>query len=487
MVGLLLRRTSVQLRNIGGKKVVHSRNRSEGQEFNESTYHYQKETQKALSGHRLKIQQLQQLQQDQNLDLVSGAQDGSLLSASSAATSSEEPSIIYEDGIEIETVLDENRLAISIYSTLAAPSKDFLYAIDSTASQLLKIQLPIDQSKGAAVARRVAGDGKGRTGYNDGWGEDALLYHPKGLAVDCDGNVYVADVWNRVIRKISPEGYVTTVAGQPNKTGYADGDGKKALFSSDFTLTYLPRTCSLLISDRGNQRLRMIQLKNPPEICDSEGRRSSVRVWKTVTYIFGVLVTILSAALGVVLFQKAELQRSGTGALALDDEGESPLNRYQNGGPNNFPYLTPRPRLADSTAALRRGSSLPDNALGHSSDLMDFSDSPSYEEKHNGPTGRIRNFASGRSRDPENDAENEAENGDLSSEEGDVLRTPDGARIGSVEEDLLADPESLLTGSDDSFSRHPNNNSSNVAPDRRLTIDDALRRSLDLLTHHGGN
>ncbi|CAM6095785.1 unnamed protein product [Calypogeia fissa] len=440
MVGLLLRRTSVQLRNIGGKR-------------------------SSIRGIELKVKRSTNLH-------------GSLLSASSAVPFSEEPSIIYEDGIEIETVLDEKRLAISIYRTLAVPSKDFLYAIDSTASQLLKIQLPIDQSKGAAVARRVAGDGKGRTGYNDGWGEDALLDHPKGLAVDSDGNVYVADVRNRVIRKISREGYVTTVAGQPNKTGYADGDGKKALFSSDFTLTYLPRTCSLLISDRGNGRLRMIQLKNPPEICDSEGR-SSVRVWKSVTYIFGVLVTILSAALGVVLFQKAELQRSGTGALALDDEGESPLNRYQNGGPNNFPYPMTRPRLTDSTAAFRRGSSLPD--------LMDFSDSPSYGEKHNGPTSRIGNFAFGRSRDPENDAENEAENGDFCSEEGDGLRTLDGARIGSVEEDPFLDPESLLTGSDDSFSRHLNNNSSDVAPDRRLTIEDVISRSLDQLTHRGGS
>lgn len=56
-------------------------------------------------------------------------------------------SIHYEPGFVVETILDGNRLNMSIYSTLAVPSQDFVYAIDSTASQLLKIRLPIDQGK----------------------------------------------------------------------------------------------------------------------------------------------------------------------------------------------------------------------------------------------------------------------------------------------------------------------------------------------------
>ena len=69
-------------------------------------------------------------------------------------------------------------------------------------------------------------------GSNDGVGSNARFNSPKAVAVDRNGNVYVADTGNHTIRKITSSGVVTTVAGQAGKKGSADGDVSSALFDS---------------------------------------------------------------------------------------------------------------------------------------------------------------------------------------------------------------------------------------------------------------
>lgn len=63
-----------------------------------------------------------------------------------------------------------------------------------------------------------------------GFGDIHYLHNPTGVAVDKNGNVLVADSNNYVIRKIAPDGTVTTVAGLPGTAGAADGDAKSARF-----------------------------------------------------------------------------------------------------------------------------------------------------------------------------------------------------------------------------------------------------------------
>ena len=65
-------------------------------------------------------------------------------------------------------------------------------------------------------------------GYADGNGGAAKFNAPSGVAVDAGGNVYVADSNNNKIRKISPLGEVSTLAG--STSGYADGNGGAAKF-----------------------------------------------------------------------------------------------------------------------------------------------------------------------------------------------------------------------------------------------------------------
>ncbi len=57
--------------------------------------------------------------------------------------------------------------------------------------------------------------GNGQVGYKDGKGTEAQFNYPTGLAFDAQDNLYVADTGNHAIRKVTPDGVVTTVYKQP--------------------------------------------------------------------------------------------------------------------------------------------------------------------------------------------------------------------------------------------------------------------------------
>jgi DNA-binding beta-propeller fold protein YncE len=87
----------------------------------------------------------------------------------------------------------------------------------------------VDQTD--SIVRKLTSSGQvstfagrtGHTGRSDGQGTDAQFNHPTAIAVDAADNLYVADTGNRLVRKISPAGVVTTVAGGEVSTGSASG------------------------------------------------------------------------------------------------------------------------------------------------------------------------------------------------------------------------------------------------------------------------
>ncbi|VDA99758.1 hypothetical protein S1OALGB6SA_831, partial [Olavius algarvensis spirochete endosymbiont] len=75
--------------------------------------------------------------------------------------------------------------------------------------------------------------GTGTEGFADGIGTEAQFNRPGGVAVGSYGNVYVADSNNHRIRKITPAGVVSTLAGTGTR-GFADGTGTEAQFDLPF-------------------------------------------------------------------------------------------------------------------------------------------------------------------------------------------------------------------------------------------------------------
>src|SRR5439155_15066215 len=85
----------------------------------------------------------------------------------------------------------------------------------------------------AGVVTTLAGLA-GTGGITNGTGSDARFGALNGIAVDRTGNVYVTDGSYHTVRKITPVGVVTTLAGTPGVTGSADGTGSAARFYSPF-------------------------------------------------------------------------------------------------------------------------------------------------------------------------------------------------------------------------------------------------------------
>ena len=97
--------------------------------------------------------------------------------------------------------------------------------------------------------------GSGQRGAADGIFLDASFRSPSGLCLSPDGDLYVADYHNHLIRKISG-GFVSTVAGDGIE-GYVDGDAHTARFSNPTSITMTPHG-DLIVSDYYNHCLRLI-------------------------------------------------------------------------------------------------------------------------------------------------------------------------------------------------------------------------------------
>jgi sugar lactone lactonase YvrE len=97
--------------------------------------------------------------------------------------------------------------------------------------------------------------GTGVAGYVDGAGAQAQFNQPIDVAVDANGVLYVADNLNHKIRKITPEGVVSTVAG--GVAGISDGDVATALFRNPSGIT-VDAAGNIYVADRLNHRIRKI-------------------------------------------------------------------------------------------------------------------------------------------------------------------------------------------------------------------------------------
>lgn len=136
-------------------------------------------------------------------------------------------------------------------AALALDATGNLYVADSANDCIRKISLRGQVTTVAGLA--------GQAGSADGLGAAARFNNPQGLAVDAQGNLFVADTGNNTIRCIAPDGTVTTLVGQPGLTGATDGGGRTARLNHPTGLA-LDADGALLIADANNQVIRKLAL-----------------------------------------------------------------------------------------------------------------------------------------------------------------------------------------------------------------------------------
>lgn len=110
----------------------------------------------------------------------------------------------------------------------------------------------------AGIVSTLAGS-PGVVGSADGVGGAARFNHPRGVAVDSGGNVYVADFGNQTIRKISPGGLVLTLAGSSGVSGTSDGAGSIARFNGPSGVA-VDGAGNVYVSDTNNSTIRQVTL-----------------------------------------------------------------------------------------------------------------------------------------------------------------------------------------------------------------------------------
>jgi hypothetical protein len=165
-------------------------------------------------------------------------------------------------------------------ASVAVDSAGNTYVADTNNSTIRKITP-------AGVVSTLAGS-QGNIGSTDGTGSAARFFDPAGLALDSSGNIYVADTGNNTIRKITSAGVVTTLAGSPDAVGYADGTGPAARFDTPIRVT-VDGSGNVFVADTVNNTIRKITpagvvttlagLSMAPSKGDADGMGSAARFY----------------------------------------------------------------------------------------------------------------------------------------------------------------------------------------------------------------
>jgi sugar lactone lactonase YvrE len=136
----------------------------------------------------------------------------------------------------------------SLYG-LAIDGAGNLYATDTGNYTIRKITP-------SGLVSTLAGS-PGQSGHVDGQGGAARFMGPFGIAADAGGTVYVADINDQTIRVVSPTGTVTTLAGSANQNGSADGTGSAARFNGPYGIAVAPDG-RVLVTDTANSTIRSV-------------------------------------------------------------------------------------------------------------------------------------------------------------------------------------------------------------------------------------
>jgi len=206
--------------------------------------------------------------QDVMLDLTSttGQSGGTITSVGTAAISAD--GVVYSTSNKVPTVADEKSTAPLIQTSytftnnLTGLTPNTTYYLRAYATNLygtaygdvITFTTPATLSSVSGTVTTFAGSGA--AGAANGLGTAAQFNNPSGMAIDAQGNVYIADTFNNQIRKMTPDGTVTTVAGN-GTPGYVDSVDGDPEFYAPQGLT-IDASGNLFVADYGNNVIRKI-------------------------------------------------------------------------------------------------------------------------------------------------------------------------------------------------------------------------------------
>jgi sugar lactone lactonase YvrE len=136
-------------------------------------------------------------------------------------------------------------------------SNGFFYVSDANANSSIIYKIALADGTKSVIA------GSATAGSADGTGAAAQFSGPRGIAVDANGIIYVADYSNSKIRKITTDGVVTTIAGVGTNTVTTDGIGLAAAFRSPAGLV-LDGKGNLYVGDAGSSLIRKVAVDVNP-------------------------------------------------------------------------------------------------------------------------------------------------------------------------------------------------------------------------------
>jgi hypothetical protein len=162
----------------------------------------------------------------------------------------------------------------------------------------------------------------GTGGSTDGTNNTALFNNPRGIAVDNNTNVYVTDLYNQTIRKLTPSGtnwVVSTIAGLAGSSGSADGTNSNARFNGPYGITV--DGGNLYVADTGNHTIRKLTpsgtnwvVSTIAGLAGSSGSTDSSNSYSRFRYPMGIAM--------------------GGGNLYVTDEGNSTIRKLTSSGTN---------------------------------------------------------------------------------------------------------------------------------------------------------
>jgi len=164
----------------------------------------------------------------------------------------------------LDPAATDRESSIKIYYKLSDSNVNFCMAVDSKgniyyslADQNVIYKL---EKVGSEVVKTLFAGSDGNKGYKNGNGADALFNTPTKMVFDSEDNMYVCDQGNHVIRKISTDGEVTLLAGIPTVAGKDDGKPLVSKFNQPRGIC-IDNEGVIYVADRANHRIRKISIE----------------------------------------------------------------------------------------------------------------------------------------------------------------------------------------------------------------------------------